>query len=167
MTSIDETKTVTKKVKVGTKCDICGRESRDPNEYGDWHYADTRHGDWGNDSHESAEYYDVCSPACYLKLMRLAVLDLGGSRTGELDDVPIAFVKGIVDALPEEPRALAEHLRGEAEALIDGLKGKPDELWDDGAMKALKGVAEAMGVDFTAQWASYVQKREAVRRDVE
>lgn len=42
-------------------CDICGKEI--PNGHGYWHLH-TFHNDWGNDSCESSESFDLCSPEC-------------------------------------------------------------------------------------------------------
>lgn len=58
-----ETKTYTKteEVMVSEKryCDICRKEITDHH----WHIL-TGHNDWGNDSCESVETYDICSEAC-------------------------------------------------------------------------------------------------------
>lgn len=42
-------------------CDICGKQIKSGNGY--WH-VQTHHNDWGNDSVESFEYFDVCSVEC-------------------------------------------------------------------------------------------------------
>lgn len=62
-----ETKTYTKTEEVMTSekryCDICKREITD-------HYwrVRTGHYDWGNDSCESVECFDICSDACLQKV---------------------------------------------------------------------------------------------------
>ena len=42
-------------------CDVCKNEIKHGNGY--WH-VHTWHNDWGNDSCESHEYFDVCSMEC-------------------------------------------------------------------------------------------------------
>lgn len=41
-------------------CDVCGKviDART------WFLVSTHHSDWGNDSFESLEYYDICSDKC-------------------------------------------------------------------------------------------------------
>ena len=62
-----ETKTYTKTERVMTSekryCDICGREITDHH----WHIL-TGHHDWGNDSCDSIETFDVCSEYCLYEL---------------------------------------------------------------------------------------------------
>ena len=59
-----ETKTYTKTENVMTSekryCDICGREITGHH----WRIR-TGHYDWGNDSCDSIEYFDVCSVDCF------------------------------------------------------------------------------------------------------
>lgn len=54
---------VTEKVLVGetVHCDVCKKEIE--TEKGYWEVT-TGHHDWGNDSHESIEHFDVCSETC-------------------------------------------------------------------------------------------------------
>jgi len=60
---------------VGKKCDICGKEIPPtviPHKYGDpvydYYEITTHHNDWGNDSIDSYEHFDACSPECAYKL---------------------------------------------------------------------------------------------------
>lgn len=55
---------VTEKVLVSEKryCDECGKEITDH-----YWYLRTHHSDWGNDSCESFETFDLCSPDCLRK----------------------------------------------------------------------------------------------------
>ena len=57
---------VTERVLVERKliCDICGKEIKNGNGY--WE-VETHHNDWGNDSVESYEHFDVCSIECLKK----------------------------------------------------------------------------------------------------
>lgn len=56
---------VTEKVLVGKTlyCDICKKEIKKGREY--WEVT-TGHHDWGNDSFESIEDFDVCSDVCLM-----------------------------------------------------------------------------------------------------
>lgn len=56
-----------------TLCDACGKRAEgDPD---DWVGVRWGHNDWGNDSVESGDDWDACSPACLLKLLRRAAED--------------------------------------------------------------------------------------------
>ncbi len=57
---------VTENVKVGETmvCDVCGKEI--PHRTGYWRLT-THHNDWGNDSIDSYENMDICSPECLRK----------------------------------------------------------------------------------------------------
>lgn len=61
-----KTHTVTEKVLVKETryCDVCGNEIASNDSY--WELT-THHNDWGNDSIESYEYFDVCSQNCMRK----------------------------------------------------------------------------------------------------
>lgn len=56
---------VTEEVLVGETlyCDICKKEIEKGKEY--WE-ATTGHHDWGNDSCDSIEYFDICSDICLM-----------------------------------------------------------------------------------------------------
>jgi hypothetical protein len=46
-------------------CDVCGKEIKSENSFKKPYWSlTTHHNDWGNDSIESYEYYDVCSKDC-------------------------------------------------------------------------------------------------------
>ena len=61
------TRTITEKVCVSTTmhCDVCGGVI-DPNHEPYWELT-TGHHDWGNDSCESIQCFDICSEACLRK----------------------------------------------------------------------------------------------------
>lgn len=64
-TAYKVTKTVT-----GIECDICKRiiptKPLRPNTYEKYYFVTTGHRDWGNDSCDSVEMYDIC-PNCIVK----------------------------------------------------------------------------------------------------
>lgn len=75
-----EMKTIVKEVKeavpVKRICDICGEIVDESN----WFRINTRHYDWGNDSVESLETRDACSPKCVLKFTEEYVSDSYNSK---------------------------------------------------------------------------------------
>ena len=62
-----KTHTITEKVCVNETmhCDVC--DSVIDHEHGSYWEVTTGHHDWGNDSCESIEYFDICSEACLKK----------------------------------------------------------------------------------------------------
>jgi len=66
---IKETKLIQDTIPVLVKCDCCGNETayeyqRINNMLG-WHHFSSGHYEWGNDSCDSVETFDVCSSECY------------------------------------------------------------------------------------------------------
>lgn len=55
---------VIKSVLVKITCDICDKEISEEDNY---YEVVTSHSDWGNDSHESLEEFDICSEECLKK----------------------------------------------------------------------------------------------------
>lgn len=101
---IKETKEVTevKSVTVGHKCDNCGKvhNGQFPDE---WHHFSSHHNEWGNDSIDSYEYYDVCSPECYVKkLTEVVEGEMSGRYDGEVDDMEIQFARRMVEYFKSE-----------------------------------------------------------------
>lgn len=79
---------------VGKKCDICGKEIPPtviPHIYGepvyDYYEITTHHNDWGNDSVESYEYFDACSPECANKLCEKYICDSAGKMNTKCIEV--------------------------------------------------------------------------------
>ena len=72
---ITEKKEVIKKqierVIVGAKCDLCKKpiEKIDCHNY-NYFVVHTWHNDWGNDSVDSHQYQDACSPECVMKMLK-------------------------------------------------------------------------------------------------
>lgn len=68
------TKTIIEKECVISKrCDVCGKDipptpKSFAGEYTPYYKIITHHNDWGNDSIDSYEYKDACSPECALKI---------------------------------------------------------------------------------------------------
>ena len=88
-----------REITVAAICDECGREHKGSDYPDDWHYFNSHHNDWGNDSCNSYKYYLVCSPECYAKALKKAVTRVGGSNTAEVDDKELDFAKRLSDYL--------------------------------------------------------------------
>ena len=96
MAKLTRPESVQKPVTYGFVCDHCGKKAEhlDRTYPGDgvkpngWHSFASYHGDWGNDSIESHEDWDVCSWGCYVAIVRKIVKDYGeppvhgGGRVG-------------------------------------------------------------------------------------
>lgn len=99
---IIEKRTVETSVVVGYRCDSCAQEADKPT---NWVTVSHHHSEWGNDSCESHETFDLCSPKCYLEQLRSSVESLNGYRTGEVDEKPVGFVAALLAYLesPDGP----------------------------------------------------------------
>ena len=85
---------VTRDCVVGKKCDVCGKEippTRIPHKYGepvyDYYKVTRHHNDWGNDSVDSYEHYDACSPECASAYMREYLEDSAGGRNSMIIEI--------------------------------------------------------------------------------
>lgn len=72
------TETVTREVNKVThlKCDVCGKIFTGP-----YWIANVHHNDWGNDSVDSYEYYDLCSSVCVRNIFEKYMVDCRDSNT--------------------------------------------------------------------------------------
>ena len=72
------TETVTREINKVThlKCDICGKVFTGP-----YWIIHEHHDDWGNDSVDSYETYDVCSSFCVRKKFEEYMIACGNSNT--------------------------------------------------------------------------------------
>ena len=88
-------KKVVKEVRVpdGVKCDICGNEENNMDS------VKMQHNDWGNDSVDSYESVDYCSPKCYKKALQnfLCDEDFIGSTTAEFNGINIKLWNEIMN----------------------------------------------------------------------
>lgn len=77
---ITERKKVThveiEEVIIGRKCDVCGSSITGSEREGyNYFLIHTWHNDWGNDSVDSHEYMDACSPECVMKFTEEYIRD--------------------------------------------------------------------------------------------
>lgn len=81
---------VTRDCIVGKKCDVCKKEIP-PLVYGepvyDYYEVTTYHNDWGNDSMDSYEYFDACSPDCAYKLWEEYIHESAGIKNTKCIEV--------------------------------------------------------------------------------
>lgn len=90
---------VMKPVVYQTVCDGCGKtvEGEPPEGWTDF---SSHHSDWGNDSVDTHQDYDVCSWACYLTVVRRVFEDyetLWPERTLEVDGKDWHFIRGLLE----------------------------------------------------------------------
>lgn len=106
MSEIRKTKEVTevKQVIIGHKCDCCGKTIEGKSTPNDWFHFSSGHEDWGNDSFESIEYYDACSPKCFLGIAENALKELKDyANSAKVADMPYAFVMKMINHLQNSP----------------------------------------------------------------
>lgn len=99
---IEKDMPVTRKVVVAYQCDRCGKVEEKAE---GWATLAHRHSEWGNDSCDSFERFDLCSPSCYLLQLRESARELAGYKTAEIDEKSRDFVVALLDYLvsPEGP----------------------------------------------------------------
>lgn len=98
---LKEQKSVTefKEITVGIKCDVCGKIHKCSYIPDEWHNISMHHNDWGNDSVDSYESFDVCSPKCYITKLKECVKELDGRHSAEVDYFDIYFARLLVNSL--------------------------------------------------------------------
>jgi len=96
---LKEKKTVTeiKDVTVAIKCDICGKIHKGSHIPKKWHNISMHHNDWRDD--DNYEYFDVCSPKCYITKLKECVEELDGRYSAEVDNFDIEFARLLVNSL--------------------------------------------------------------------
>ena len=89
-----------KDIPIGRVCDCCGKKiepvrfSPYVNEY-NYFVVHTYHHDWGNDSIDSHDYYDACSPECAVSMANLYLTkSYGGTNTNIIE---IAHTRSLSD----------------------------------------------------------------------
>ena len=76
----DKIVSICKEVQVGCECDICGKVENDSNVYDNWFEGDIHHSEWGNDSVDSYEYFDICSGECCITALGRCLKDMRSYR---------------------------------------------------------------------------------------
>lgn len=83
-------------VTIARKCDVCGNIHNGKHTPDEWHCFSSSHNEWGNDSIDSFEQHEVCSPKCYWVKMKQCVNDLDGYNDAEIDSFEIQFARRLV-----------------------------------------------------------------------
>lgn len=91
--------TETKSVTVARKCDVCGNIHKGKYTPNEWHTFSHNHNEWGNDSCDSYEYHEVCSPECYLTKFKECIEDLKGRKSAKIDDFEIDFARKLIEKI--------------------------------------------------------------------
>lgn len=82
---------------IGRKCDICGSNITESEREGyNYFLIHTWHNDWGNDSIDSHEYKDACSPECVMKFTEEYVRD-SFIRKFNTKSIEIEHVRSLAD----------------------------------------------------------------------
>jgi hypothetical protein len=84
---------VLKEVITGIKCDVCGKTHNCDTIPDEWHNISMHHNEWGNDSVDSWETFDVCSPKCYAVKFKECVKCYEHNYDGEIDGFEIQFAR--------------------------------------------------------------------------
>lgn len=71
---------ITKKIETKCFCDICGNEIIGP-----YFRVVTGHDDWGNDSIDSIEYFDICSDKCIQEKINIFLSECCRSNTQHIE----------------------------------------------------------------------------------
>lgn len=96
---IKEKRPVLKDIVIACKCDCCGKVVAGDSYPTDWHSFSSHHSDWGNDNVDSYEYWLVCSPDCYIKIIS-GLLNSNKDRDSfELDEMSIQFASKLIDKI--------------------------------------------------------------------
>jgi len=98
---VKERKEVTevKMVTIARKCDVCGKIHKGKYTPDEWHTFSHSHNEWGNDSVDSIEHHEVCSPKCYLVKFKECIKDLSGRNSAEIDSFDIKFARLLIENL--------------------------------------------------------------------
>lgn len=96
---------IEKECVISKRCDVCGKDippasKSFPRELTPYYKIKTHHNDWGNDSIESYEYKDACSPECALKICQEYIpyrFKGNNSRTIEVEHRNCWVLEGLDD----------------------------------------------------------------------
>ena len=89
-------------VVISIKCDTCGKESGDNFLPSSWHEFDSQHSNWGDDSGESYEHHDICSPKCYIGKIEKLANELQDYPSAVIDGFKLPFIWDFIEAYKEK-----------------------------------------------------------------
>jgi hypothetical protein len=99
MSSIKEEQTVKKEVTVAWRCDACGVQTADEDQYKqEWFGFGKSHQGWGL---ETWEWHDVCSVDCFINHLqeRIPALMEYADNGAEIAEMPVKFAQKVLDRL--------------------------------------------------------------------
>jgi len=96
MSRTGENKLVEKWVPTGYECDCCHKKVSSGDLPKGWKSFSAGHGEWGNDSHESYNNYDVCSFYCYVSLFTEEYERLKDEDSGVIDHCDMTYAGSLV-----------------------------------------------------------------------
>jgi len=98
---IREKRTIQSEITVGHECDVCKKRVMQNNTLPKgWIDFNVSHDEWGSDSNESFECYDVCSFECYIKRLEFCVAEMKEySRTAIIDNKPHDFITDMLSKI--------------------------------------------------------------------
>lgn len=78
---------------IDCKCDVCGKLAGEPYPK-NWFHFSHGHSEWGNDSGDSFEVFDVCSPECFIKQLKSSLDDMEDyKRSAEIAGMYFPFAQ--------------------------------------------------------------------------
>jgi len=84
---------------IDCKCDVCGLLSGKPYPE-DWFNFSHQHGEWGNDSGDSIEYFDVCSIECFTNQLKNSLDEMSDyKRSATIADMKYSFAEKLHNKL--------------------------------------------------------------------
>ena len=85
--------TIIKYITTSIKCDVCGisHYGNDLPKY--WHNISISHNEWGNDSIDSIEDFDVCSKECYIIKFKDCVKNYEDRYNAQIDGFSLQFAR--------------------------------------------------------------------------
>ncbi len=86
-------------ITIGYECDICKKKVEGKERPKDWHHFEHHHEQWGNDSGDSYDWFDVCSPKCYFAQLEKSLKEMDEYYTAKIDDKSPEFVKSLLSTI--------------------------------------------------------------------
>lgn len=85
-----------RRIKIAVICDNCGKEHEGSEQPKDWHSFSAHHDEWGSDTIDSYENFNVCSTKCYIEKLTKVVKELSPYDSGKIDGMTIQFAEKLV-----------------------------------------------------------------------
>lgn len=95
---IKEEKEIISEKIVGYKCDFCNKKhiGNLPKE---WAPLNSSHMAWGNDSIDSYEDHFVCSPTCFIEILKRILNEIGEYYGAQINGISAAFWSKLIECI--------------------------------------------------------------------